>query len=184
MRKALFLDRDGVINTDFGYVHTVQNFEFIDGIFDLTRQAEKNGYILIVITNQAGIGRGLYTLEAFNVLNDWMCKKFLDKEIVISKVYHSPYHPIAGLGMYKKDHISRKPNPGMINEAALEFGLNLSASILVGDKKTDMEAGVKAGVGENLLFVPNKAPTDPHTFDYNIISSHKEAASYLKRNEV
>ena len=183
MRKALFLDRDGVINTDFGYVHTVQKFEFIDGIFDLTRHAEKNGYMLIVITNQAGIGRGLYTLEDFNVLSDWMCEQFLVKEIVISKIYHSPYHPTAGIGKYKKNHISRKPNPGMINEAALEFGLNLSASVLVGDKKTDMEAGVAAGVGQNLLFVPNKVSIDSHGLDYNVISSHKEAARYLKGNE-
>ena len=86
-RKALFLDRDGVINFDYGYVHKIDNFEFIEDIFELTRQAISTGYLIIVITNQAGIGRGFYTSKQFEHLSDWMCQQFLENGIFITKVY-------------------------------------------------------------------------------------------------
>jgi D-glycero-D-manno-heptose 1,7-bisphosphate phosphatase len=152
MRKALFLDRDGVINFDYGYVHQVSNFKFIDGIFNLSQQAVLRGYLILVITNQAGIGRGFYTLKEFEALSDWMCRKFLENGVVVSKVYHSPFHPTCGIGVYKKDHVTRKPRPGMIQLAADEFDLDLSSSILIGDKKTDIQAGNSAGVGANILY--------------------------------
>ena len=151
-QKALFLDRDGVINFDYGYVHKIQDFEFIEGIFNLSRQAVLNGYLILVITNQAGIGRGFYTLKEFEDLSDWMCKQFLGKGIPITKVYHSPFHPTCGIGMYKKDHETRKPRPGMIRLAADEFDLDLGSSILVGDKETDIQAGNNASVGIKILY--------------------------------
>jgi D-glycero-D-manno-heptose 1,7-bisphosphate phosphatase len=151
-QKALFLDRDGVINFDYGYVHQIQDFKFIEGIFNLSQQAVLNGYLILVITNQAGIGRGFYTVKEFENLNNWMCKQFLGNGILISRVYHSPYHPTCGIGVYKKDHETRKPRPGMIRMAANEFDLDLSSSILIGDKITDIQAGSSAGVGVNLLY--------------------------------
>ena len=151
-KKALFLDRDGVINLDYGYVHKIQDFEFIDGIFNLSQQAVLNGYLILVITNQSGIGRGFYTLKEFEDLSDWMCKQFLGNGILITKVYHSPFHPTCGIGEYKKDHETRKPRPGMIHLAADEFDLDLNSSILIGDKKTDIQAGNNAGVGINVLY--------------------------------
>jgi D-glycero-D-manno-heptose 1,7-bisphosphate phosphatase len=155
-RKALFLDRDGVINTDYGYVHKIQNFEFIEGIFELSQQAVLNGYLILVITNQAGIGRGFYTTREFKDLSDWMCQQFLENGSVITKVYYSPFHPTCGVGVYKKDHETRKPKPGMIQLAADEFDLDLSSSILIGDKKTDIQAGNSAGVGVNILYSDTK----------------------------
>ena len=152
MRKALFLDRDGVINFDYGYVHKVSNFKFIEGIFKLSQQAVLSGYLILVITNQAGIGRGFYTLKEFEALCDWMCRKFLENGVVVSKVYHSPFHPTCGIGVYKKDHETRKPRPGMIHLAEDEFDLDLSSSMLIGDKKTDIQAGNNAGVGVNILY--------------------------------
>ena len=108
--------------------------------------------MILVITNQAGIGRGYYTLKEFEDLSDWMRQQFLGNGILITKVYHSPFHPTAGLGLYKKDHETRKPRPGMIHLAANEFDLDLSRSILIGDKKTDIQAGNSAGEGVNVLY--------------------------------
>lgn len=150
--RALFLDRDGVININHGYVHSKEHFEFIDGIFELTRDAHEQGYKVVVITNQAGIGRGYYSIQQFHDLTGWMCEQFLLHGIEIAKVYFSPYHPTEGLGVYKKDHITRKPNPGMILQAQKEYGLDLKGSVLVGDKASDIQAGLAAGVGCNILF--------------------------------
>ena len=177
--KALFLDRDGVINIDTGYVHLIENFIFIDGIFDLTRTAVQKGYLIIVITNQAGIGRGYYSEKDFNVVTSWMCSKFKHEGVKINKVYFSPYHPIHGKGKYKKNHISRKPNPGMLLEAETEFNLNLHESILIGDKITDMQAGISAGVGVN-LFLRNKSMVEnSHKKNYHNISSISCAINFL-----
>ena len=154
-KKALFLDRDGVINADKGYVYKISEFHFLDGIFDFCRLACSKGYLIFVVTNQAGIGRGYYNVTDFNILTRWMCEKFLAKDISISKVYFSPYHPVHGLGYYKKDDYSRKPNPGMIHQATDEFDIDLSVSVLVGDKITDIQAGISAGIAQNILLEPS-----------------------------
>lgn len=153
MNKALFLDRDGVINLEKNYVHKIEDFEFIDGIFELTKYFQDKGYLIIVITNQAGIGRGYYTEEDFHKLNDWMIDQFKQRGILITEVYYCPFHPTHGIGKYKKDSFDRKPNPGMILNATRKYNINLSESILIGDKESDIEAGKSAGVGMNILFL-------------------------------
>jgi D-glycero-D-manno-heptose 1,7-bisphosphate phosphatase len=155
---ALFLDRDGVINVNHGYVHTVEKFEFIDGIFNLVRTAHANNLKVVVITNQAGIGRGFYSEYQFHELTSWMCKEFMNAGAPIDKVYFSPFHPTEGLGKYKKDDFSRKPNPGMILQAQQELGLDLENSILIGDKGSDIQAGIAAGLGLNILFSRERPP--------------------------
>lgn len=152
MNKALFLDRDGVINVNHGYVHTIDKFDFIDGIFDLVRAANSAGYLVLVVTNQAGIARGFYSEEQFNDLTIWMCAEFKRHDASIDKVYYSPYHPSEGVDKYRRDDFTRKPHPGMLLMAKQEFSLSLSDSILVGDNLSDIEAGVAAGVGLNILF--------------------------------
>ncbi len=151
MNKALFLDRDGVINIEKNYVYKIEDFEFIDGIFELTRKYQDMGYLIIVITNQAGIARGYYTENDFMKLTEWMQQEFEKNGIHITKVYYCPHHPDYGLGIYKKDCDCRKPKPGMILKAKEEFNINLKESILIGDKESDIEAGKRAGVGTNLL---------------------------------
>lgn len=176
--RALFLDRDGVINVNHGYVHHIDNFEFIDGIFEIARAAHSCGYKLIVITNQSGIGRGYYSEQQFLQLTEWMCNEFLNEGVPIEKVYFSPFHPTAGLGKYKKNDVSRKPHPGMIHQAQRDINLNLYSSILIGDKVSDIQAGTTAGVGINLLF-GKKRPPKPSGLSYHAIATLREALLFM-----
>lgn len=163
-RPALFLDRDGVINVDHAYVYKQEDFEFIDGIFDLCRTAKQLGFLIFVVTNQAGIGRGFYTEQDFLKLTDWMCGIFCDEGIVIDKVYFCPSHPEYGVGQYKVDSPYRKPGPGMILQAAQEFDIDMTRSVLVGDKESDIQAAVAAGVGRTFLYWPlGSEPHSTHT---------------------
>lgn len=146
LRPALFLDRDGVINVDHAYVHRTEDFEFIEGIFELVSEANKAGYLVIVVTNQSGIGRGYYTEAEFHRLTEWMCDQFILNNAKIDAVYHCPYHPEHGVGFYKTDSPNRKPGAGMIFQAAKDFTINLEESILLGDKVTDVLAGETAGI--------------------------------------
>ena len=146
MNKALFLDRDGVINVDKGHLYSIKNFEFTRGIFDLCRKYIDEGFIIIVITNQAGIAKGFFTEADYTKLTAWMIRQFQNKGIRISKVYHCPHHPdITGPCQ------CRKPNTGMIIEAIREFDLNISECVLIGDKESDLEAGRRAGIPESNL---------------------------------
>lgn len=144
--KALFLDRDGVINVDKGYVYKIEDFIFIDKIFKITEHFQNQGYLIFIVTNQSGIARNYYTEEDFRVLSEWMVKEFSKRKIKIHKVYHCPHHP-----EFSSACDCRKPEPGMILKAAKEFNLDLAQSVLIGDKDTDIEAGTKAGIGENYL---------------------------------
>lgn len=151
MKPALFLDRDGVINVDYAYVHTREKFDFIPGIFDLCRKARQLGYLIVVVTNQAGIGRGYYSEEQFWELTEWMHSVFQENGAEIDRVYFCPFHPVHGVGKYKLDSGDRKPKPGMILRAAVELQIDLARSILVGDKETDLEAAAAAGIGTKIL---------------------------------
>lgn len=146
-RPALFLDRDGVINVDHGYVHTPEAFEFVEGIFELVASANRNGYLVVVVTNQAGIGRGFYSELVFHALTKWMKARFAEHGGIIDAVYFCPYHPEHGMGEYHRESEFRKPAPGMLLQAQSELGIDLEQSIFIGDKPTDMAAGRAAGVG-------------------------------------
>ncbi len=149
LHKALFLDRDGVVNEEYEYVHKEKDFDFIPGIFELVEAAQEKGYKVIIITNQAGIGRGFYTEEHFLGLMDWV-----QEQLPFDKVYYCPNHPEYGLGKYRTSCNDRKPAPGMFLKARDEMGIDLAASIMVGDRETDMQAAKNAGVGKKILFNP------------------------------
>nr|WP_164504228.1 HAD family hydrolase [Nitrosomonas sp. HPC101] len=151
------MDRDGVINIDHGYVYQPQDFEFVPDIFDLVRTARDVGYKVIVITNQAGIGRGYYTEAQFHALTQWMRQRFEDQSASIDAVYFCPFHPKHGVGHYRQESEFRKPNPGMFFQAAREHELDLSRCVLVGDKASDIEAAAAAGIPVRFLF----RSTDP-----------------------
>ena len=160
-RPALFLDRDGIINVDHGYVHRREQFEFIPGIFDLTRYAAEIGWPVVVVTNQAGIGRGYFNEAAFQDLTRWMRERFAAEGAPIAAVYHCPYHPEFGIGDYRRDHPWRKPRPGMILQAAADLGLDLPRSALIGDKPGDIAAAAAAGIGLRILVGTATTPDVP-----------------------
>jgi D-glycero-D-manno-heptose 1,7-bisphosphate phosphatase len=173
--KALFLDRDGVINLDHGYVHKPEDFEFVPGIFHLVRAANVKNYKVIVVTNQAGIGRGYYTEAQFHALTRWMRQQFELNGGRIDAVYFCPYHPEHGVGYYRRESDCRKPAPGMLLQAQIEHNLDMQASVLVGDKPSDMAAGQVAGVGCLLHFRANSMDANN-----TVIHDMHEALQYIQ----
>jgi D-glycero-D-manno-heptose 1,7-bisphosphate phosphatase len=156
VRPGLFLDRDGVINLDLGYVHRPQDFVFRDGIFELCRTALRRGYTLVVVTNQAGIGRGYYAEADFHALTDWMLARFAEHGIGFAGVEFCPDHPVHGIGRYRRENPRRKPGPGMILDACGLYRLDAARSVMIGDRASDMQAAAAAGIGTRILL-----PADP-----------------------
>lgn len=139
-RPALFLDRDGVLNIDHGYVFRVADFEPVEGVFDALRLAAQRGYLLIVVTNQSGIGRGYFTQADYEILEAHIRRSFADEGVELDAIYHCPHHPDDGCDC-------RKPSPGMILRAAREYDIDLVTSVMIGDKESDAEAARAAGIG-------------------------------------
>lgn len=150
-RRALFLDRDGVINHEVGYLHRAEDVRFVDGIFSLCRIAADLGYRLIVVTNQAGIARGFYSEADFEAVMVWMREAFLAEGVELDAVYHCPFHPEHGVGDYKREHEDRKPGTGMLRRGAREFGVELGESVMVGDRCSDIAAANAAGLRQAFL---------------------------------
>lgn len=178
-RPALFLDRDGIINVDHGYVHRSERFEFIPGIFELGRYAANElRWPIIVVTNQAGIGRGLFDETDFQTLTHWMCERFAAEGSPIAKVYHCPYHPEHGIGPYRQDHPWRKPRPGMILQAAADLDLDLPHSAIIGDAMSDIEAGAAAGIALRIRVGAHVTRSD--TPAHHVVSNLGEALDVLR----
>jgi D-glycero-D-manno-heptose 1,7-bisphosphate phosphatase len=135
--KALFIDRDGVINEDNAYPHKPEHIVFKEGIFDLCRKALKKGYLIVVITNQAGVAKGYFQEEDVERLHLWMKDKFSERGIAISRFYYCPYFKEAVVEKYRLDSECRKPKPGMILQAARDLDIDISRSFMVGDKESD-----------------------------------------------
>ncbi|MBY5922350.1 D-glycero-beta-D-manno-heptose 1,7-bisphosphate 7-phosphatase [Ferrimonas balearica] len=151
MRPAVFLDRDGVINRDHGYVGSIDAFEFLPGVLESCAALVKAGFALVVVTNQSGIARGYYDEQQFRQLSAWMSDQFTEAGAPLAGVYHCPHHPDKGDAPYRMDCDCRKPNPGMLLTAARELDLMLASSYMVGDKLSDIEAGKGAGVKATLF---------------------------------
>lgn len=146
MAKALFLDRDGIINVNHGYVHEPGRTDWVPGIFELCAAARDAGFLLVVVTNQAGIGRGLYSESTFREYTGWVHDQFRARGICLAATYYCPHHPEHGVGLYRLQCNCRKPAPGMLLAAAQDLKLDLSASVLVGDSPSDVAAAAAAGV--------------------------------------
>jgi D-glycero-D-manno-heptose 1,7-bisphosphate phosphatase len=144
--KAAFLDRDGVINEDFGYVGKIENFKFKEGIFELLKLLQELGYALFIVTNQSGIARSYYSEEDFYKLTEWMKNELKKRGIEIKDVEFCPHHPD-----FTGECECRKPKPGMILNLAEKYKIDLKNSIMIGDKKSDMEAAKRAGICKTYL---------------------------------
>ena len=155
LRPGAFIDRDGVLNVDRGYVFRVQDFEWLPGAIDALAQLQRQGYALVVVTNQSGVARGLYTLADVERLHAHLRADLQAHGVELAAIYACPHHPEGVVPAYRLDCACRKPMPGMIEQAAHEHGLDLAASCLFGDKVSDIEAGRRAGVGRCWLIGPD-----------------------------
>ena len=144
MTKAVFLDRDGVINLDKAYVSKIEDFEFCEGVFEALAHFQRLGYLLIIVTNQSGIGRGYYSEEDFQILSDWMKKELLHVKIKIDAIYHCPHAPEVNCAC-------RKPKSGMFLKAIEDFDIDVKQSWMIGDKPSDIEAALGAGISNTIL---------------------------------
>jgi D-glycero-D-manno-heptose 1,7-bisphosphate phosphatase len=143
-KKIVFLDRDGVINKEVGYLHKIEDFRFIDGVFNACLHFQSLNYQIIVITNQSGIGRGYYTEEDFHIINNWMLGKFSKKGIRILDVFFCPHGPESNCDC-------RKPKPGMLNQANDKHGIDMENSWMIGDKEADIKAANTAHIKNTIL---------------------------------
>jgi len=146
LRPALFLDRDGVINVDKGYVSQIDNFEWVEGAKQTIASFKANGWYVFVVTNQSGIARGYYTEADMHTLHNWMTSELNAASAMVDKIYYCPYHEDGEIAQYRKDSFDRKPSPGMLLQAMAEFPVKREASFLIGDKETDIEAARAAGI--------------------------------------
>ncbi len=145
MKKAIFLDRDGVINVDKGYVSKIEDFEFCEGAFEALKHFQKLGYLLIIVTNQSGIGRGYYCEEDFQTLMNWVQKELLHVSIKLDAIYHCSHAP-------EENCACRKPKGGMFKEAIIAFDIDIENSWMIGDKASDIEAAHSVGI-EKTIFI-------------------------------
>ncbi|MUJ20922.1 D-glycero-beta-D-manno-heptose 1,7-bisphosphate 7-phosphatase [Aliivibrio fischeri] len=159
-KPAVFIDRDGVINVDRGYVHKRDDFEYIDGVFEATKKLKEMGYLLVLVTNQSGIARGMFTEDQFEILTEWMDWNFADNGVDFDGIYYCPHHPEATVEKYKEACDCRKPNPGMLVSAQRFLDIDMENSIMIGDKKEDMMAAQAAGVGTCILVRTGKPVTE------------------------
>ena len=156
--KAVFLDRDGTINVDYGYVHQIDDFHFIDGVIDALLQLKKKGYLLVLVTNQSGIARGYFSEEQFLQLTEWFDWSLADRGVDFDGIYYCPHHP-EGQGEYREDCDCRKPKAGMFTQAIADLNIDPSQSIMVGDKLEDLLAAENAGVKTKILVRTGKEVT-------------------------
>lgn len=156
---AIFLDRDGTINVDHGYVSEIDNFEFIDGVIDAMRELKQMGFALVLVTNQSGIARGMFSEDQFMTLTEWMDWSLADRDVDLDGIYFCPHHPDGTIEALRQSCDCRKPQPGMLFTAQQELNIDMSASYMVGDKKEDMQAAAAAGVGKKVLVRSGKPVT-------------------------
>lgn len=144
--KAVFLDRDGTLNVDKGYVHRIEDWEWIPGAIGAIATLRKAGFLVIVVTNQAGIARGYYNEADVTRLHAWLNEELKKHGTAIDGFYYCPHHP-----EHSGECGCRKPMPGMLNEAQQDFDIDFGRSWLVGDKVSDIQAGLAAGVKSILV---------------------------------
>lgn len=178
--KAIFLDRDGTINVDKEYLYKIEDFEFEPKADEALKILYNLGYILIVVTNQSGVARGYYKESDVETLHINLSKILEKKGILISKYYYCPHHPSKGIGKYKSDCACRKPNPGMLLKGIEEFDIDPSLSYMVGDKESDVEAGLNAGVKSVFLGKEKDIKIENYSNNISIFNSLYDFAISLK----
>lgn len=177
-RRAAFLDRDGVINVDRGYLYRREDFDFVPGVLEGARRLHELNYALVVVSNQSGIGRGLFSEADFHAVSDWMREKFIAAGAPLAGIYFCPHHPTEAHGRYLRSCDCRKPAPGMLLSAARDLHLDLGASAIFGDRPSDLEAALAAGVPLRIMLATDGR--DPPNAD---IRNGLASASFRRLDE-
>lgn len=181
MNKAIFLDRDGTLNIDYGYVHEIDQFHFIEGSIEALQQLKQMGYLLVLVTNQSGIARGYFSEQQFLQLTEWMDWSLADRGVDLDGIYYCPHHP-DGIGEFKQDCDCRKPKAGMLNQAIKELKIDSARSIMIGDKMEDMIAGKSAGIKTNVLVRSGKPISeDGEKLADHVIDSIADVVALIKK---
>lgn len=165
--KAAFLDRDGVINKDDGYTHRIDQFEFLPGVIEALKKLQSQGFLLIIVTNQSGIGRGYYSDQDYQLLTQWYLEQLSQQSIKITEVFYCPHTP--------EDNCEcRKPRPGLFNQAIEKYNINVDDSLMVGDKVSDIQAAQSAGI--NSCYLVNERVNEEKVYSSLIgaVDSHLE----------
>ena len=152
MITAIFFDRDGVLNEEVGYLWEIEKFKWIDGARDAIKFCNERGILTIVVTNQSGIARGMYTAREVNALHDFMQKSLAEVGAHIDGFYFCPHHPHGEVAQFSVECNCRKPKPGMILQACKDFKINPAQAILFGDSERDIEATKAAGLSAGIFF--------------------------------
>ena len=171
--KTVFLDRDGVINKEVGYLHKIQDFEFIDGVFEACLYFKSLNYQIIVVTNQSGIGRGYYDEDDFHIINNWMLEQFKNKRIEILDVFFCPHTPESNCDC-------RKPKPGMFNQANEKHDIDMEKSWMIGDKEADVAAANSAGIKNTILVKSGHTIDEENSNARFILGSIDKAKEIIK----
>lgn len=151
LRRAIFLDRDGTINRDTGYVYKIEDLEIFPWAAEAIRKLNQAGYLVIVVTNQSGVARDMYDLADVDKLHKELDRRLAENGATIDRYYICPHHPDVDHEVYGVGCDCRKGQPGMLLQAALDLGIDLEGSIMVGNKQSDVEAGLSAGCSQTIL---------------------------------
>ena len=171
--KVIFLDRDGVVNQEIGYLYKTSDFKFIDGIFQACKYFQSQDYKIIIITNQSGISQGYYSENDFKILTEWMLKQFLRKDINILDVLYCPHGPESSCSC-------RKPNPGMLLRAQSLYNIDMQYSWMIGDKEEDIKAANTAGINNTILVKSGLAIDEQNSNAKYILKSIQESIEIIK----
>ena len=185
-RKAVFLDRDGTINIDKGFVHRIEDFEFIEGTKDLIKLLNHASFLVVVVTNQSGVARGYYSEEDVKKLHSFITSELQKVDAHIDRIYYCPHHPEASIPEYRIDCECRKPKPGMVFQAMKDLNIDPRMSYMIGDSARDICAGKKAGLTTILISVDEGATINTTSCDEKpdlVVKSLTEAVEYITRTE-
>lgn len=185
MKKCIFLDRDGNVNVEKEYLHKIEDFEFIEGAKEAIKTFNDLGYLVVVVTNQSGVARGYYDEESVRKLHGYLESEVKKIGGYIDGFYYCPHHPEKGIGNYKLDCSCRKPNPGMFLSAKSDLDIDFSKSIMVGDKISDVKAGLNLGM-RSILVRTGHGMAEEKKLDFNceIFDSLEEFSKLLKKEEI
>ncbi|MCM2280600.1 MAG: HAD family hydrolase [Bdellovibrionaceae bacterium] len=174
-KKAVFLDRDGTVIIDKIYLNDPSQIDYLPGVFEALRQLQEAGFIFVIVTNQSGVARGIVQIENIEKIHEIISRDFAQHGVHFAGFYYAPYS-------VESNHPMRKPNPGMLEAGAKEHGIDLSQSWMIGDRMTDVEAGLRAGTKTVLLagheVPPEGTPRGPDFIAHGLM----EAAQWILKS--